>query len=50
MKIAVEIDLMKLVVIAGMALSTWLASICGEGETLLIIIPAGIAYLVGGMK
>lgn len=46
MKIAIEIDLKKLLILVGMALSIWMASICGEGETLLIIIPAGIAGLV----
>lgn len=44
-KIAIEINLMKLLIVAGMALCTWMAIVCGEGETLLIIIPAGIAYL-----
>ena len=47
MKIAVEIDLAKIAVIAGMALSVWLASVCGEGETLFLIIPAGLAYIFG---
>lgn len=46
-KIAIEIDIMKLLVVAGMAVSVWLASICGEGETLFLIIPAGLAYLFG---
>lgn len=50
MKIAVEIDLRKIVILAGMVLCTWLACQCGEGETLLFIIPAGLAYLVGGVK
>lgn len=47
MKIAVEIDFGKVLVVAGMAVSVWLASICGEGETLFLIIPAGFAYLFG---
>lgn len=47
MKVAVEIDFGKVLVVAGMALCTWLASICGEGEVLLFIYPAGIAYLFG---
>lgn len=47
MKVAVEIDLGKVLVVAGMAVSVWLASICGEGETLFLIIPAGLAYLFG---
>lgn len=47
MKVAVEIDLGKVLVVAGMAVSVWLASICGEGETLFLIIPACLAYLFG---
>ena len=43
-KIAIEIDIMKLLVVAGMAVSFLLASICGEGETLFLIVPAGLAY------
>ena len=46
-KVAIEIDFRKVLAVAGMVLSVWLASICGEGETLLIIIPAGLAYLFG---
>lgn len=46
-KIAIEIDLKKLAVIAGMVLSVWLSSVCGEGEVLLLIIPAGVAYVTG---
>lgn len=46
-KIAIEIDLKKLAVIAGMALSVWLSGVCGEGEVLLLIIPAGVAYVTG---
>ena len=49
-KIAVEFDLKKFAVAAGMALCTWLACQCGEGETLLFIITAGLAYLAGGVK
>ena len=49
-KIAVEIDLKKIAVVAMMVLCTWLACKCGEGETLLFIIPAGLAYLTGGIK
>lgn len=45
-KIAIEINLKKLAVIAGMVLSVWLSSVCGEGEVLMLIIPAGISYLV----
>lgn len=46
-KVAIEIDFRKVLAVAGMALSVWLASICGEGETLLIIIPAGLACMFG---
>lgn len=49
-KIAIEIDIMKLLVVAGMALCTWLSSLCGEGEVLFLIIPAGLAYLFGKEK
>lgn len=45
-KIAIEIDLKKIAVVAGMVLCTWLSGVCGEGETLLLVIPAGISYLV----
>lgn len=44
-KIAIEINLKKLAIIAGMVLSVWLSGVCGEGEVLLLIIPAGISYL-----
>lgn len=47
-KIAIEIDLKKLGIIAGMALATYLGIISGEGETLLFIIPAGLYWLVKG--
>jgi len=46
-KIAVEIDLKKIGVVALMAVATWLGIKCGEGETLLLIIPAGVAYVMG---
>lgn len=45
-KIAIEINLKKLAVIAGMVLAVWLSGVCGEGEVLLLIIPAGISCLV----
>ena len=45
-KIAIEIDLKKLGIIAGMVLATYLGIICGEGETLMLIVPAGLACLV----
>ena len=49
-KIAVEIDLKKMVILAGMALCVWLSCQCGEGEVLLIILPAGLAGIFGGGK
>lgn len=47
-KIAIEIDLKKLAIIAVMALATYLGIISGEGETLLLIIPAGLYWIVRG--
>lgn len=41
-KIAVEIDLGKLLIVAGMALSIWLSTLCGDGTVLVLLIPAGI--------
>ena len=41
-KIAIEINLMKLLIVAGMALSVWLSTICGDGTVLALLIPAGI--------
>ena len=41
-KIAVEIDLGKLLIVAGMALCVWLSTICGDGTVLVLLIPAGI--------
>lgn len=41
-KIAVEINLKKVLLLAGMALCTWVACKTGEGDALLFIIPAGI--------
>lgn len=46
MKIAVEIDLAKLLIVAGMALSVWLSTICGDGTVLALFIPAGIYGLL----
>ena len=46
-KISVEIDLKKIGWAALMALCTWLAIKCGEGETLLFIIPAGLYAVFG---
>lgn len=48
-KIAIEIDLKKLCIIAAMALATYLGIISGEGETLLLIIPAGLYGIVKGV-
>lgn len=47
-KIAIEIDLKKLAIIAVMALATYLGIISGEGETLMLIIPAGLYWIVKG--
>ena len=45
MKIAVEIDIRKLLILAGMALSTMLAIKIGCADALVMIVPAGIATL-----
>lgn len=42
MKVAVEIDLGKLLIVAGMALSTWLSILAKDGTVLVLLIPAGI--------
>lgn len=41
-KVAIEIDVRKLLMIAGMALCTWVACKTGMGDALLFIIPAGM--------
>lgn len=41
-KIAVEINLKKVLLLAGMALSIWLSTLCGDGTVLVLLIPAGI--------
>ena len=46
-KIAVEIDLKKIGAVVLMAAATWLGVKCGEGEALLIIVPACLAYVTG---
>lgn len=46
-KIAIEIDLKKLAVIGAMAVSTWIACKTGMGDALLVIIPGGLAILIG---
>ena len=45
MKIAVEIDLKKLLILGGMALSTWLSIKIGCADCLFLVVPAGIATL-----
>lgn len=45
-KIAIEIDLKKVLIAACMVLSTVLVCKIGAGETLLIVIPGGIAALL----
>ena len=45
-KIAIEINLKKLAIIAGMTLSTYVGCKTGMGDALLFIIPAGLACLV----
>lgn len=47
-RVTIEINLKKLAIIAGMALATYLGIISGEGETLLLIIPAGLYWIVKG--
>lgn len=42
MKITVEINLAKVLIVAGMALCTWLSTIIGDGTVLVLLIPAGI--------
>lgn len=46
-KIAVEIDLKKIGAVALMVIATWLGVKCGEGEALLFIVPACLAYIAG---
>ena len=46
-KIAIEIDLKKVGMIAAMAAATALALSAGMGDTLLVSIPAGLACLFG---
>jgi hypothetical protein len=41
-KIAIEIDLKKLGIIAGMALATYIGCRTGMGDALVVIIPAGL--------
>lgn len=45
-KFAVEIDLKKLLIAGVMALSVWLACKIGVGESLLVILPAGLYGLI----
>lgn len=46
-KIAIEIDLKRIGWAALMALCIILAIKCGEGETLLFIVPAGLYSIFG---
>lgn len=46
-KIAVEIDLSKIAAVVGMAVCTWLSCICGEGEVLFLVLPAGLSMIFG---
>lgn len=46
MKIAVEIDLKKLLIVGVMALSVWLACKIGAGDVLLFIVPSGMYGLI----
>lgn len=45
-KIAIEINIKKIAIIAGMVLSTYVGCKTGMGDALLFIIPAGLACLV----
>lgn len=45
MKITVEFDLKKLLIIAGLAVSTMLAIKIGCADALFLVVPAGIATL-----
>lgn len=45
-KVAIEIDLKKVMIVGVMAASTMLACATGMGDALLVIIPAGIACLI----
>ncbi|MBO6078272.1 MAG: hypothetical protein J6P66_05910 [Bacteroidaceae bacterium] len=46
MKIAIEINLKKLAIIAGMVLATYIGCRTGMGDALVVIIPAGLYGLV----
>lgn len=46
MKIAIEINLKKLAIIAGMVLTTYIGCRTGMGDALVVIIPAGLYGLV----
>lgn len=46
MKIAVEIDLKKIVIAGAMAISIWMACKIGAGDVLLFIVPAGMYGLI----
>lgn len=44
-KIAIEINLKKMAMAAMMAVSTIIACKTGMGDALVVIIPAGLAYI-----
>ena len=44
-KIAIEIDVKKVLIVAVMGASTMLACATGMGDALLVIVPAGLACL-----
>ena len=46
MKIAIEINLKKLAIIAGMVLATYIGCRTGMGDAIVVIIPAGLYGLV----
>ena len=50
MKIAVEIDLGKVLAVLAMVLCVWLSILCGQGEVLFLIVPATICYVLGLWK
>lgn len=45
--IFVSLNLRKLAMMGMMVLATWLSCKTGMGDVLLVIIPAGVAYIAG---
>ncbi len=43
----VSLNVKKLAIVGMMALATWLSCKTGMGDALLVIIPAGVACLIG---